>query len=486
VTATRVTVIVLGAISGLIGLALVAGGLALLMFDVAGQDDDGYFTSPSYPLSTDGYAITSEDIDLRVEADPAGWVPDFGDLQARVSVVPEGPSDEVFVGIGPKEDVDRYLGGVGHDVITRLGDDPDEVAYGRIDGAREPEVPDTQAFWDASSTGAGEQTVTWDVRPGDWAVVVMAADASPGFAVDATAGVATGILAPIGIGLLVFGLLALGGAMTLLIAATAGAADGVPGERVAVGAPMSSADRTYPVTVEARLDDPSRALWLVKWLLLIPHYIVLVLLWIAFALLTLVAGIAILITGRYPRGIFLFTSGVLRWTWRVAYYGYSALGTDRYPPFTLADVPDYPARLDIVEPGPLSRGLVLIKWWLLAIPHYIVLGVLIGNGVTWTTADAPVEGGVQVASGGLIIVLVMIAAFALLFTARYPRGLFDFVLGLNRWAYRVAVYVALMTDEYPPFRLDGGESEPVPPPAPPPPDDESSLAYRPDDRPAQV
>jgi hypothetical protein len=484
VTATRVTVIVLGAISGLVGFLLLAAGLGLLVFDVAGQDDDGYFTSPSYALSTSGYAITSEDIDLRVEADPTGWVPDFGDLSARVSVVPETSSDEVFVGIGPKEDVDRYLGGVGHDVIARLGDESTEVAYGRIDGAREPEPPADQPFWDASSTGAGDQTISWDVRPGNWTVVVMAADASPGFAVDATVGVATGILSPVGIGLLVFGLLALGGALTLLIAATVGAADRAPGERVAVGAPTTAADRVYPVTVEATLDEPSRALWLVKWLLLIPHYIVLALLWIAFALLTFVAGIAILITGRYPRGIFVFTSGVLRWSWRVGYYGYSALGTDRYPPFTLADVPDYPARLSIAEPGPLSRGLVLIKWWLLAIPHYIVLGVLIGNGVTWTTADAPVD-RVQVAGGGLIIVLVMIAAFALLFTSRYPRGLFDFVMGLNRWVYRVAVYVALMTDEYPPFRLDGGETEPAPP-APPPPDDAPTAATPPRDRPAQV
>jgi hypothetical protein len=207
------------------------------------------------------------------------------------------------------------------------------------------------------------------------------------------------------------------------------------------------------------------------------------LLWIAFALLTLVAGIVILFTGRYPSGIFAFTSGVLRWTWRVAYYGYSALGTDRYPPFTLADV-DYPTRLDVAEPGPLSRGLVLIKWWLLAIPHYIVLGVLVGNSTTWVITDNTVE-RVQVASGGLIFVLVVIAGFALLFTGRYPRGLFDFVMGLNRWVYRVIAYVALMTDEYPPFRLDGGGSEPVPP-TPPPSDDEPSAAAPPGDQPAPV
>ena len=138
----------------------------------------------------------------------------------------------------------------------------------------------------------------------------------------------------------------------------------------------------YPLRVEGEPDEHlSRWLWLVKWVLVIPHVIALVFLWIAFVVLTVVAFFAILFTGRYPRAIFAFNVGVLRWTWGVGFYSYSALGTDRYPPFTLADVPDYGARLDVEYPHALSRGLVLVKWWLLALPHYLIVGVFAGGAV---------------------------------------------------------------------------------------------------------
>jgi Domain of unknown function (DUF4389) len=219
-----------------------------------------------------------------------------------------------------------------------------------------------------------------------------------------------------------------------------------------------------PVTVQAHLDEPlSRWLWLVKWLLAIPHVIILIFLWIAFFLVTIIAFFAILFTGSYPRGLFEFNLGVIRWTWRVSYYTYDALGTDKYPPFTLADDPDYPARVDVRFPQSLSRGLVLVKWWLLAIPHYVIVAIFVGGAWTTTTWDEKDRWGWETASGGLIAICVFFAAIALLFAARYPRGLFDFVMGMNRWALRVLAYAALMTDAYPPFRLDQGGNEPAAP-----------------------
>ena len=141
-------------------------------------------------------------------------------------------------------------------------------------------------------------------------------------------------------------------------------------------------------------------------------------LWLAFFLLTVVAFFAILVTGRYPRGIFDFNVGVLRWTWRVAFYSYGALGTDRYPPFTLDDIPDYPARLSVEYPERLSRGLVLVKWWLLAIPHYLVVGILLGSGSYVASHTDEWGAGFH---AGLIGLLVLIAGFALLFTGSAIR-----------------------------------------------------------------
>ena len=224
---------------------------------------------------------------------------------------------------------------------------------------------------------------------------------------------------------------------------------------------MTTATPAYPLRLTGELDPKvSRWLWLVKWLLVIPHVIVLLLLWIGLVVTTVFAGFAILFTGRYPRPLFDFNVGVLRWSWRVGFYSYSALGTDRYPPFTLADDASYPARLELEYPEHLSRGLVLVKWWLLALPHYLIVAIFTGGAwVAWSDND---QAWGNAASGGLIGLLVLFAGLALLFTTRYPKSIYDFVVGLNRWVFRVAAYAALMTDAYPPFRLDLGSQEPPP------------------------
>ncbi len=193
----------------------------------------------------------------------------------------------------------------------------------------------------------------------------------------------------------------------------------------------------HPVRVEGARDvSLSRWLWLVKWLLLIPHFIVLAFLWIAFVVVTVIAFFAILFTARYPRGLFDFNLGVLRWSWRVHYYGYAALGTDRYPPFTLGEAADYPATLHVAYPERLSRGLVLVKWWLLAIPHYVIITFFIGGAYNVTGRYGGVVYTV-VYKRRADRLLVLVVGVALLFTARYPRGIFDFVLGMDRWVLRV-------------------------------------------------
>ena len=212
----------------------------------------------------------------------------------------------------------------------------------------------------------------------------------------------------------------------------------------------------YPARLDGHLDPAvSRWLWLVKWLLVIPHLVVLFFLWCAVSVLTVVAGFAILFTGRYPRAIFDFNVGVMRWTWRVSFYGLSAFGTDKYPPFSLQPDPSYPADFTVDYPQRLSRGLVLIKWWLLALPQYLIVAIFAGGWEFGRNAAWRVTGG-----GGLIALLAVIAVIILAVSGRYPQRIFNLVMGLNRWCYRVLAYAALMRDEYPPFRLDTGGTDP--------------------------
>jgi hypothetical protein len=247
---------------------------------------------------------------------------------------------------------------------------------------------------------------------------------------------------------------------------------------------VNTENKAYPVNIRGELTiPPGRGWWLLKfWLLAIPHYICLIGLGIAFIVVWVITFFAILFTGKHPKSLFDFKVGVLRWSWRVGFYSLEAFGTDKYPPFSLQPDDSYPADLSIEYVEQMSRGLALVKWWLLAIPHYIVVSffgmpivfactllffALVG-AITfaivsyfffpgfWNSMMSSQQsngGGGGGGGGSLVVILAFFAGIALLFTGKYPQSIFKLVIGFNRWVYRVYAYATFMTDEYPPFRF---------------------------------
>jgi hypothetical protein len=426
----RALALVGGSLIGLIALTLALAGIALVLAHTTARDSAGFYTAPTEHFSTGSYALTSEGLQIGdVRGHGAGWALDTVDATVRVRASAPG-GRPVFIGIAPKADVDRYLLLSAHSEIRAAGGTPFTYDSVRRAGKQRPPVPDLQGFWAAATSGWGTQSVTWKPAGGRWAIVVMNADGSRPVRADVSVGAKSAVVLPIGLVLLALGLMGLATSAALI---WAGARDGAV--TVAGAAPV--AEMPYPLRFEARQDESlSRWLWLVKWLLALPHWIVLAFLWLAYDVLTLVALVAILFTGRYPRALFDFNVGVLRWTWRVVHYALT-FGTDRYPPFTLAPS-GYAAELDVPYPERLSRAKAFFKPWLLALPHWLVVAVFLG----WWSAP------------GLLPLLACLGGVVLLFTGRYPRDMFGLVVGLARWVARVAVYAGLMRDEYPPFRID--------------------------------
>jgi hypothetical protein len=144
--------------------------------------------------------------------------------------------------------------------------------------------------------------------------------------------------------------------------------------------------------------------------------------------LFLVTLLLILFRKRYPKWWFDFALALNRFSLRIS--AYLALITDRYP----STEDEQNIHLDLDYPNAqtdLKRGMPLVKWFL-AIPHYVILFFL------WIA----------------VLFVVVISWFAIIFTGRYPRGLFDFVVGVMRWTWRVQAYALLLaTDKYPPFEL---------------------------------
>ncbi len=366
-----IALVILGVLSALIAFGLLAGGSVLIWADRTQRDGAGYLTSPTARLDSSTYAIAATNVNVTVDA--PGWhvAPDaLGSVRV---VAIDRSSTAIFIGIAPAADVQRYLNGTAYDEVRGYAVAAGGPTYATHSGGA-PQAPGAQNFWRAHVSGTGSQSLTWKVESGRWALVLMNIDASREVNAVVSVGATAPFLFPLAIGLLIGGGIAVLIACVLLIGGAAlfppapsprpetwvgGTPGGTmrPTPAAFPSPPPVASAAGHPLRIEGRLDaSPSRWLWLIKWLLLIPHFVVLACLYVAAIVLTVVAFFAILFTGRYPRSIFNFNVAVLRWSWRVSFYGYSALGTDRYPPFTFGAASDYPATLEVDYPEHLSRG----------------------------------------------------------------------------------------------------------------------------------
>ncbi|MCJ1697914.1 DUF4389 domain-containing protein [Rathayibacter caricis] len=433
-------------VTTLAAVMITAGGL--LFGAGAAQGEDGSLRTDPIRVQTQSSALVSEPLRVNVE-DTAATRAAFSHAVFTLSSTSTDGAGDVFVGVGPTADIDRYLENVAHADVSTLSTTPGWTVLSEQPGDRAATAPTTQTFWVASSTDGDPLEMT--ATRGEWTVVVMNPDGRAGLDVGLQAGVRSDLFTPFGAAALGAGvLLLLAGALLIVMSAI------LLGGRLPEEKPIQSSTDPYPSRLTGTLDAHlSRGLWLVKWILALPHLVILAFLWAAVAVTSVVAGFAILFTTHYPRPLFAFTIGVIRWSWRVTFYAFAPLGTDKYPPFTLAEA-DYPATFTVERAPRYSRGLVLVKSWLLAIPHLVIVGI-------FTSAPATVDVGDDRTTIGfsLLGALSLIVGAMLLFTGRYRPALFALIMGLCRWNSRVLTYVLLLRDEYPPFRLDQGPTEPT-------------------------
>ena len=219
--AGRIVALVIGCLLALIGGALLVGTGALTWAYGTQRDDGGYFTSHRVRMETITPAMQSESIDLGSDKRPNRWPFGEGDLATVRLQATAREGEEVFIGIAHTSDVDTYLTGIAHDEVTNISwSHGNEVKYSRTDGAASAAPPTAETIWAASASGPGRQAVTWDVEGGNWSIVVMNPDGSPGVAADVSMGVKVHALVGLMIGLGIASLVLLGGAAALIIFAT--------------------------------------------------------------------------------------------------------------------------------------------------------------------------------------------------------------------------------------------------------------------------
>lgn len=211
-TGGRIAALVIGALLALISLGPLGAGGTALWAEGSRRDAAGYVTSDVHGFTSAGSALATESIELGSPG--VGWLYSqvvLGDV--RIRVTPTGSGADLFVGIGPTTDVDRYLAGVGHTHISDFWSGSAQAMSGGAPGS----TPGVQDFWVASTTGPGARTLLWDPANGSWTVVVMNADGQPGVDVTADLGATLPSLIGIAVGsLAVGGLLLIGGVLLIV------------------------------------------------------------------------------------------------------------------------------------------------------------------------------------------------------------------------------------------------------------------------------
>jgi hypothetical protein len=205
----RIASIVVGGVAAVLALGFIAAG-ALLLWGDSKKDDQGYLSTGKDRYAASTYALASDNLD--VDLDGAGWIMDRDDLGKVRLAVESSAGKAVFVGIARTSDVSDYLRGTSYTSVTDVDYSPFHASYRDHGGDRRPALPADQGFWAASAHGSGTQTVAWDLEDGDWSIVVMNADGSPGVDTDIRAGARVPFLGTLG-------WISLGGALVLLITA---------------------------------------------------------------------------------------------------------------------------------------------------------------------------------------------------------------------------------------------------------------------------
>jgi hypothetical protein len=215
--AGRLIVVILGALLTTLGFGAAAGGSGLALAHATQRDSDGYYRTATEPLETSGAALVGE-FELTGAATEADWFPDNPAGTIRIEArSPDG--EPLFVGIAPAASARAWLAGAAYERIIQMGFGPLDTTTELVSGTRTLARPDAQTFWVASTAGPGQRDLTWASQPGEWAIVVANVDGHSGVAADVAAGVRTGVLLPMGVGLGAIGLLLLVAGVVIMLVA---------------------------------------------------------------------------------------------------------------------------------------------------------------------------------------------------------------------------------------------------------------------------